>query len=105
MRGESPKGESMTDDANARKERAIKEAAKELPQTVKFLRRRYPEWLSTSDIATALHLGKGAVLDELNGSRRRVNRNAGTQHGTNNTALWQYKPTAAETPWSLNYVN
>lgn len=60
-----------------------------------YLKGRHPNWVSTADIATALKMTKTQVLRELNGSRR-VNRKAGDQHGNNETALWQYKPTGAE---------
>jgi hypothetical protein len=93
----------VTDDAEARKLIRIGEDASALPQTVQFLRRLYPQFCSTSEVSKALGMDKETVRNELKSSRR-VEPRAGKAHGDISTALWRYKPTAAETPWSSEYV-
>lgn len=92
----------VTDDAEARKLIKITREASALPKTVQYLRRFYPQFSSTAEIANALSMSKEAVCDELNDSRR-VEKRAGKAHGDINAAMWRYKPTASETPWSPKY--
>jgi hypothetical protein len=92
----------VTDDAEVRKILRITEDASALPQTVQYLRRFYPNYSSTAEIATALSMTKEAVRSELNDSRR-VEKRPGKAHGDINAASWRYRPTASETPWSSKY--
>ena len=92
----------VTDDAEARKLLKITEEASALPQTVQYLRRFYPQFSSTTEVANALNMSKEAVRNELNSSRR-VEKKAGKAHGDINAASWRYRPTSSETPWSNKY--
>jgi len=90
------------DSAEKRKLESIKAAAKQLPHVIQYIRELYPDTRTTSEIVEALGVSKDEVLAELNSSDRK-HRLVGKAHGEINAAVWQYKPTGAETPWKPEY--
>jgi hypothetical protein len=93
------------DDARVRHLRAIYEEARALPSIVFYLRSRYPNELSTPALIAfgkSVELSAREVRSQLKSDR--VRKKAGTAHGTLNTDICQYRPTAAETPWKPEYL-